>query len=190
MNRALLSSKATTYGTPVSLYSWLDRQFRFTVDVAALPSNAKCARFWSPKENGLAQSWEGETAWMNPPFGRDIGSWLEKARDEAVHERALVVQLLPARVDTSWWRTFVMNGSGDAGRLLRSAYQPDNRVLWLRWEGLVTGVHFTAERIVFEGESNGAPFPTAIVVHAHPSRKPPPHELEAGEELLTLGWPR
>jgi hypothetical protein len=191
---ALVSSNSGTWGTPVDFWDWLNRQFAFTIDVAALPSNTKHPRFFSPKENGLVQSWEGETAWLNPSYGRGIGQWIDKARDEAMLARALVVQLLPARVDTDWWRTFVMSADGAAGRLVRSEYDPAAGVLWLRWAGLITGVYFHSERIAFEGMADGrsdsAPFPSAIVIHAHPSRRPPAPKLEPGELCLTSRWPR
>jgi site-specific DNA-methyltransferase (adenine-specific) len=190
MNRALLSSARTEYGTPQPLFDWLDSQFAFNLDAAALPSNAKHPKFFSPADNGLTQSWEGRTAFLNPPYGRGIASWIDKARDEAMHARALVVMLLPARVDANWYRRYVMSCDGEAGRLLRSNYRPDNQVLWLRWSGLITGIHFYEDRVKFDGLDTGAPFPSAIVVHAHPSRRPPAPRLEEGELCLTAGWPR
>jgi hypothetical protein len=39
-----------------------------------------------------------------PPYGREIGQWVRKARAEVTDGRAeLVAALLPARTDTSWW---------------------------------------------------------------------------------------
>jgi phage N-6-adenine-methyltransferase len=190
MNRSVLSSKRMDYGTPDDVFDWLNRQFSFTIDLAAVASNAKYPRFFSPKDNSLAQSWEGETGFLNPEYGRGIGQWLDKTRDEAMLNRALVVLLIPARVDTDWWKTFVMSTDGAAGRLLRSEYRPDNQVLWLRWAGLITGVYFHDQRIPFDGMENGAPFPSAIVIQSHPSRRPPVPKMEPGELCLTSGWPR
>lgn len=193
---ALVSSKTSTWGTPWPLFDLLDRQFGFTIDLAALPSNAKHARFFSPQDNALTKSWAAETGYLNCPYGRGIGQWIEKARDSAMEERALVVMLLPARVDAEWFRRYVMSTDGAAGKLLRSEFDPEGGVLWLRWQGLVTGVHFYPERICFEGmgadgdEGDSAPFPSAIVVHAHPSRRPPAPKLEPGEVCLTRRWPR
>lgn len=191
VNRALLSSDDTTHATPPAFYAWLDRQFHFTRDVCATKANAKHPRFWSPAEDGLRQSWEGETAWMNPPYGRQIVDWCTKARDEAVYQRALVVLLLPARVDTRWWNTTVMQVDGKVGKLLRSGYDPRCRTWFMRWEGLITLLYFHDQRIKFEGVAeDSAPFPSAVVVHASPSRKRPVPSLEPGEIDLTLAWPR
>ena len=58
-------------GTPPELFESLHRRFHFTVDAAALPHNAKLARFWTPEDDGLERSWEGERVWCNPPYSRD-----------------------------------------------------------------------------------------------------------------------
>lgn len=47
--------------------------------------------------DGLAHSWAGERCYMNPPYGREIGPWVEKARREG-ERGALVVGLLSRRV--------------------------------------------------------------------------------------------
>lgn len=195
MNRSLLTSDSTLWSTPREEYQWLNAQFQFTIDLAALPTNTKHKRFFSPRDNSLAQSWEGETGFLNPPYGRGIGDWCSKARDEAMHARALIVQLIPARVDTDWWNTFVMSYDGKAGRLLRTSLHVSSRVLWLRFEALITGVYFHDERIAFEGMSDdddAAPFPSAIVIQACPTRRPSVQrpELEDGRRWLTEGWPR
>lgn len=191
MNRALFTSASGTWGTPRPFYEWMNRQFHFTVDVCATKANAKHPRFFSPAVDGLRQSWEGETAWMNPVYGRGIGEWCEKARDAAVYERAVVVQLLPARVDTDWWRTTVLNADGKAGKLLRSGYDARVSTFWFRWEGLITLLYFHDSRIKFEGVADdAAPFPSAVVVHASPTRSRPKPTLEPGEVDLTLAWPR
>jgi site-specific DNA-methyltransferase (adenine-specific) len=170
--RALAAAKVD-YGTPVELYEELDASFHFTIDLAAHERNAKHRRFWSPQHDSLAQSWEGETGFLNPPFGRGVEGWLAKARDAALHERAIIVQLLPARVGTAWWRRFIETDDEVAGKLRASLWVPETRVLWLRWDGLFTGIHFHSQRVQFEGAEDGAKFDTAVVIHASPNRAIP-----------------
>lgn len=90
--------------TPAELFAMLDRRFRFTVDAAALPYNAKLPRFWTPEIDGLAQDWRGERVWCNPPFS-DIPPWVAKAASSGAE---LVVMLVPAnRTEQAWWHDHI-----------------------------------------------------------------------------------
>lgn len=71
LNRSLFSSKTEMWGTPQRLFDELNAEFSFTVDVCAIPDNAKCARYFDPTTDGLRQRWEG-VCWMNPPYGTEI----------------------------------------------------------------------------------------------------------------------
>ena len=97
--------------TPPPVFAEYDREFHFTLDVCAQPHTAKCARFFSPEEDGLAQDWGTHTCWMNPPYGRAIGHWMEKAYRSA-RAGATVVALVPARTGTSWWHAWIA-GKGE-----------------------------------------------------------------------------
>jgi site-specific DNA-methyltransferase (adenine-specific) len=98
----------TDWGTPGWLFEWLDSVFGFTLDAAAAPHNAKCARFFSIEEDGLAQSWAGEVVWLNPPFGAELARWMKKAMEEHRQHGCTVVCLVPARTCTGWWHEFVL----------------------------------------------------------------------------------
>ncbi len=100
------SSRTDLWETPQDLFDELDREFHFTLDVCAIAENAKCAAFYSPAEDGLAQPWSG-VCWMNPPYGRRISLWVAKAWRSA-EEGATVVALLPSRTDTAWWHDYVL----------------------------------------------------------------------------------
>ena len=133
------SSRTDLWATPQSFFVQLDAEFGFDLDVCALAENAKCARYYSPIENGLHQVWRG-VCWMNPPYGREIGRWVEKAFESA-QDGALVVCLVPARTDTNWWHTWVMRASE---------------------------VRFIRGRLKFGNSKNSAPFPSAVVVFRPP----------------------
>lgn len=88
--------------TSPEVFDPLNERFWFTIDVAALPRNAKCKRFWTPDDDALAQSWAGERVWCNPPYS-EIEPWVEKAHAEVDAE--LIVMLLPAnRTEQGWWQ--------------------------------------------------------------------------------------
>jgi len=84
--------------------------------------------------DGLQQPWHGRV-YMNPPYGRAIGVWIDKliAEFDAGHVTAAIA-LVPARTDTAWFRHL------DAWPI---AF----------WHG----------RLHFGGASNAAPFPSALV---------------------------
>ena len=50
----------------------------------------------------------GFRVWVNPPYGREIGAWVEKADRESQKPNTIVVMLLPARTDTRWWQDHVI----------------------------------------------------------------------------------
>lgn len=107
----LMSSLTCEWATPRTLYEMLDREFHFTLDVCTSEEKAKCVEFFS--SNALTRPWvplEEGTVWCNPPYGRGLGDWVEKAYRESVgnHGTVTVVMLLPARTDTQWFHAYVL----------------------------------------------------------------------------------
>lgn len=129
------SSKRMDWETPPEFFAEYDAEFAFTLDVCALPHNAKCARFFTPDDDGAVQDWGENVCWMNPPYGAEIGRWMRKAYS-ASRSGATVVCLVPARTDTRWWHDYAMRGE----------------------------VRFIRGRLTFVGATASAPFPVAIVV--------------------------
>ena len=130
------SSCCHTWATPRQWYDYLDLEFGFTLDPCCEHETAKCAKHYTPAEDGLAQSWQDERVYMNPPYGREIGKWMRKAYEEARDNGALVVCLVPARVDTEWWHRYASKGE----------------------------VRFPKGRVTFGEAEAPAPFPSAIVI--------------------------
>jgi phage N-6-adenine-methyltransferase len=180
MNRGLLSSENPRWGTPGKrdgFFAWLQAAFGFTLDPCAERWSAKCDRYFTEKDNGLAQSWAGEVAFYNPPYGKQIGEWVRKARHETMFGLATCVGLLPARVDTDWWVDYVTQRDGIAGSLLASRYEEKSRVLWLRFSMLTVGIYHHDARLQFElppgskkSDGESAPFPSSVVVFDPPAR--------------------
>lgn len=131
----MFSSKTDLWETPKDFFDTLDAEFRFNLDVCALPENAKCAAYYSPDVDGLSQPWYGN-CWCNPPYGRQVGRWVAKAAQSAA-EGATVVMLLPARTDTAWFHDYIY------GR---------------------AEVRFVRGRLKFGGSANSAPFPSMVVI--------------------------
>jgi phage N-6-adenine-methyltransferase len=95
-------------GTTPEMFDPLNERFGFTLDVAAAAHNAKCERYFTREDDGLAQSWAGERVWCNPPYS-DIKSWVVKAWMEwSFTPPELIVMLLPAnRTEQGWWQEHV-----------------------------------------------------------------------------------
>lgn len=94
-------------GTGLEYFGPWQQRFGFTLDVAAAEHNAKCARYFTREDDGLAQPWSGERVWCNPPYS-DCGTWVRKAWAEWRAGAELIVMLLPAnRVEQAWWQDYV-----------------------------------------------------------------------------------
>lgn len=140
MNRRILSSKKSDWGTPEGLFRRCSELFGpFDLDPCAMPFNAKCARYFTPFENGLWQPWRAECVFLNPPYGAEVKRWLAKARAEVMAGNAgKVVALIASRTGAQWWHEHVL--------------LPGNTV------------HYVKGRVTFEGAEACAMFDSAIVV--------------------------
>lgn len=138
MNTDLMfSSKTDLWATPQDFFNELDAEFHFTLDVCALPENAKCEQFFTPEIDGLSQPWKGRV-WCNPPYGREIGQWVRRAHLAVASGGAeVVVMLLPARTDTRWFHDYIYKKAE---------------------------IRFIKGRLKFGGSKNSAPFPCMVVV--------------------------
>lgn len=134
----MFSSRSDEWETPDDLFRTLDSRYHFTLDVCATAQNAKCPRYFTREQDGLAQEWRG-VCWMNPPYGRQIGVWVKKAYETAQCGNGTVICLLPSRTDTRWWHDYCMKGE----------------------------IVFIKGRLRFCGSKNPAPFPSAVVIFKH-----------------------
>ena len=107
MNKALLSSKNMCWCTPQDFFDKLNEEFGFVLDPAATDKTAKCSLYYTPETDGLSQSWDrGGAVFCNPPYGREIGKWVQKAFEEARGGDPIVL-LIPARTDTAYFHDYI-----------------------------------------------------------------------------------
>jgi len=111
MLKTLFSNKKTDWETPINLFNELNKRYNFTLDVCANENNFKVINYINEEKNGLLQDWNNNICWMNPPYGKEIGKWVEKALFESKKENCTVVSLLPARTDTKWFHNYILNQS-------------------------------------------------------------------------------
>lgn len=132
MNRA----ETVEWATPPGIFEQLNARWGFTLDPCATPENATCPRYYTAEDDGLAQSWAGERVYCNPPYGRTLPAWIEKAHRESLRG-AVVVMLIPARTDTAAWHRFIFPHAAE--------------------------IVFLRGRLKFGGTNEGAPFPSVVV---------------------------
>ena len=138
MTPGLTSTGNIVAETPKYLFDKISSIFNFSLDACALPENAKCENYYTPKDDGLSKPWMGGV-WCNPPYGREISSWVKKAYEESQKEyNSFVLMLLPARTDTKWWWEYV--------------------------QGKAT-LFFIKGRVKFGDHNVGAPFPSVLALY-------------------------
>ena len=145
---AHLSAEKDEWSTPDDLYADLDAEFGFTLDVCSSDLNTKHARHFTQVDDGLAQSWAGEVAFMNPPYSQ-MEAWMAKARTEGTDHGATVVCLVPSRTDVGWFWEHARHGQI---RLLRG------RLSFVDDQGNTGPAPFPSVVVVF-----GADHPTGLV---------------------------
>lgn len=129
------SSKTNEWATPQDFFDELNKEFHFTLDPCATHENHKCAKYFTEEDDGLAQSWDNEIVFCNPPYGRQIKHWVKKA-SEAVG--GVVVLLIPARTDTTYFHDYIYNKAE---------------------------IRFIRGRLKFGNAKSPAPFPSMLVIY-------------------------
>ena len=90
--------------TPDWLFHQLNNLFKFQLDVAASPANAKCREYYTKKDDALSLIWFPRN-FMNPPFSM-LPEFTQKAYQTAL-EGKLVVGITPLDPTTEWWQRYV-----------------------------------------------------------------------------------
>ena len=130
--------------TPQNFFDRLNEEFHFVLDAAATDKTAKCKKYFTPADDGLAQNWKcGGAVFCNPPYGRQIGKWVAKAYHESVAGGGqTIVLLIPARTDTKYFHNYIY-GKAD--------------------------IRFLSGRLKFTDENgvagDAAPFPSMLVIY-------------------------
>lgn len=80
----------------------------------------------------------GQRVFCNPPYGRELPKWVRKCYEESKKPDTLVVMLIPARTDTSYFHDYIYHKAKE--------------------------IRFLRGRLHFNESKQGAPFPSMIVV--------------------------
>ena len=143
INKGLFTSDKNYWETPQDFFDELHEKYKFTLDAAATDENAKLPNYYTVEDDALKQRWEGRV-FVNPPYGREIKHWVEKAYKESLEPyNECVVMLIPSRTDTIYWHEYIFGKAKD--------------------------IDFLKGRLKFEidGEPrDAAPFPSALITYS------------------------
>lgn len=139
--KTLFSSKTDKWATPQTFFDELNREFDFNLDPCADETNHKCEKYFTEEENGLLQDWGGCRVFCNPPYGSSIKDWVAKCYHEGHKEETLVVLLIPARTDTTYFHDYIEHRAE---------------------------IRFVRGRLKFGNSKTGAPFPSMVVIFRGP----------------------
>ena len=142
LNSGLLSSNSFEWYTPLSLFSVLNSEFHFDLDPCAEITNRLGVKnFFTIHDDGLSKNWcLYNSIFINPPYGRSIYKWIEKAYNTFIdsNHSITIVLLLPVRTDTKWFHNFLYND--------------------------FCSIRFLKGRVKFCPNGNSAPFPSMICI--------------------------
>lgn len=118
MKKQLFTSNRQDWETPQQLFDQLNAAEHFTLDAARSHQNCKCATGYTIENSGLTHPWAGHRVWCNPPYGRTVGQWVQKAYEESTRGTFSML-LLPARTDTRWFHQWIYGRSNVTVRFLK-----------------------------------------------------------------------
>jgi DNA N-6-adenine-methyltransferase (Dam) len=100
----------TDWRTPKDIVAMVREIFGGVIDVD--PCASKKTKYQIALKNysicGLEKRWTGNV-FVNPPYGRGIGQWVDKGITEyEAHAATSIIWLVPARMDTVWWRRLLV----------------------------------------------------------------------------------
>lgn len=137
MTKGLFSSNTDLWATPKAFFEKLNERFHFTLDPCANEENHKCDKYYTIEQDGLKQDWGGQRVFCNPPYGSAIKHWVKKCYEESLKPGTLVVMLIPARTDTSYFHDYIYHKAE---------------------------LEFVRGRLHFNDAPQGAPFPSMVVI--------------------------
>jgi len=99
----------TSWRTPGDILSNACYDFRVEplLDPCADDNNSlEFKYFYRKQDDGLKQDWKYD-AFVNPPYGREVGLWVKKAYEEHMKHNITVLMLVFSKTDTKWWHNYI-----------------------------------------------------------------------------------
>jgi site-specific DNA-methyltransferase (adenine-specific) len=128
------------WATPPHIIEEVQLEFgEISLDPASDGTNNVCKRFFTEELDGLKQGWVGNLVYVNPPYGRILNEWIDKALKEYDSGRSKrIVMLLPSRTCTRWFHRLYARSDVE--------------------------IRFIKGRLKYGDGSSPAPFPSMLVI--------------------------
>jgi len=168
MNNALMFSSANdAWATPQDYFDYINSFYHFTLDPCALPDTAKCAKFYTPEDNGLIQPWTGERVFVNCPYSKSA-LWIEKCHQEK-YKAQIIVLLVPARTDTLAFHRYIYEQPDTTIKFLKGRLIFGTEDYW-KWVWSQKEINGKFNKLYNHyGKKNAAPFPSMLVTFKNPA---------------------
>lgn len=140
-----LLNKSDEWETPKYIFDILNEEFNFDLDPAATHENHVCEKYFTKEFDGLGRSWRNHTVFLNPPYSRQIGRWIEKAYNESRDPYTTVVCLIPSSTDTKWWHKYCMKANEI--RFIKGRIKFKNK-----FYPVINSARFSSSVVIFKNE--------------------------------------
>ena len=126
------------WATPKAFFDKLDTKYHFTLDPCASDTNTKCQKYYTKADDGRTKHWTGEVCWVNPPYGKELKSWVLKCFLESLKGTKIALLLPATCISTSYFHDFVLG---------------------------TARLEFVRGRLHFNDGETGAPFPSIVAYY-------------------------
>ena len=134
-----------TWATPNEIFNFAQNRWgNFTLDAAANLFNSKVTNFISENQDALKTSWISNNTWLNPPYGRQMPKFIQRALNQVREGNTdRVVCLIASRTDTKIFQEVIFPYASEL-------YFIKGRIKFLKNGEKVQGANYASVFVVFD----------------------------------------
>lgn len=139
-----------TWGTPDEIFNFAENRWGiFTLDAAANENNNLVKRYISEEQDALKIKWlvnyqTSKNTWLNPPYGRQMPKFIERALNQVREGNTdRVVCLIASRTDTKIFQEVIFPYASEL-------YFIKGRIKFLKNGEKVQGANYASVFVVFD----------------------------------------
>ena len=134
-----------TWGTPKEIFNFAQNKWGvFDLDAAAKENNKLVKNYISESQDALKTSWISNNTWLNPPYGRQMPKFIERALNQVLEGNTdRVVCLIASRTDTKIFQEVIFPYASEL-------YFIKGRIKFLKNGEKVQGANYASVFVVFD----------------------------------------